>query len=264
MTGNPARVRDLQELASIWRKRGLRVLEMPGWQDRGRESGNTFEVLGCHHTASAQDVDRILRDGRPDVPGPLCSVALHANGEVVLVASGRANHFGVATWPSSRALGVEATGPPFANYPQYVQLAAGFCEWKGRQPASLARGDPTIPVYLIAAHKEVAQPYGRKPNPAGEGFNNGGRTIAGVQLIDNFRADVARALLKEEDDMTQDEHDALMWLRQNATLLRDQGVRMTAMGDPDGPSDRQTNNLANVLARLDELKALVAPQEPPA
>jgi len=54
-----------------------------------------------------------------------------------------------------------------------------------------------------------------------------------------------------EPDVTPEEHDALMWLRANAASLRDQGVRMTAHGDPDVPANRTVNNLANVLGKLD-------------
>jgi hypothetical protein len=274
MAGSAARVRDLNELASVWRRRGLRVLEMPGWQDRGRESGNTFEVLGCHHTAAAQDIDRILRDGRADLPGPLCNVALHANGDVVLVASGRANHFGVATWPSSRALGVEATGPPFTNYAQYVQLAAGFCEWKWQPtPNRVIRNDTTIPVYLVAAHKEVAVPYGRKPNPAGFGFNNGGRTIAGVTLIDDFRSDVAAALAGQQEE---DEHMSaadVQELKDYITqLLRrvDHGDGTEASGDVGRVDDNDhasiRRDLQAIAARVTAIEsgvdALVARPQP--
>jgi hypothetical protein len=213
MAGNAARVQDLHELARIWTRRKLRVLEHPGWETWGRSSTITFDALGCHHIGSAHDLDRLLHDGRPGIPGPLCNVALHARsalpgflGEVVLMASGRANHFGVATWNSSQALGVEATGPPFTNYLAYVQLAAGFCEWKDAPPTRILSATPPIPVYLLAAHKEVAQPYGRKPNPSGPGWHEGGRTIQGVRLIDQFRADVA-ATLDQGDvpEMTQDE-----------------------------------------------------------
>src|SRR5829696_1837906 len=215
MAGNPARVQDLHELSRIWTRRKLRVMENPGWETYGRSSTMTFDAMGIHHTGSGSDLDRLLWAGRPKegIPGPLCNLALHARsalpgfiGEVVLMASGRANHFGVATWSSSRALGVEATGPPFTNYPAYVQLAAGFCEWKGADPAKVLRSDTAIDVYLLAAHKEVAQPYGRKPDPSGTGWHEGGRTIAGVRLIDVFRADVRAALTtSEEDDMTDEQ-----------------------------------------------------------
>jgi hypothetical protein len=230
MPGNPDRVRDLLRLKEIWEGLGLRVIAMEGWRDRGRASGNTFEVLGCHHTGKPGDTDRVLRDGRPDLRGPLCNVALHAGGDVVLVASGRANHFGAATWPNSRSLGVEATGPRdtaprFPNHDAYMRLAAGFCIFKGNaDPRQVVRGDVGIPVHLVAAHKEVAvgvdgQPldektrkiYGRKPDPA---FDETGPIMTGalahgfsvkgsVQLIDRFRDEVHAFV--QEDDMTKDE-----------------------------------------------------------
>jgi N-acetylmuramoyl-L-alanine amidase len=237
MAGNPDRVRDLRRLAEIWEDRlGLRVKTIRGWEDRGAP-GNTFEVLGCHHTAITIDADRLLVDGSAALSGPLCNVALHANGDVVLVASGRANHFGCATWPNARSLGVEATGPQntgpkFPNRDAYARLAAGFCIFKSTDPRHVVRGDVGIPVHLVAAHKEVAvgvpdparpgfllcnqqtrKIYGRKIDPdfgdadqvkAGvlaHGFSVRG---SGVRLIDSFRDDV-HARMTEEDDMTVEE-----------------------------------------------------------
>ncbi len=221
MLGNPDRIHDLHQLAENCERLGLRVREMPGWENRGRSSRNTFEVLGCHHTGDPFDIDRVLRDGRPDLSGPLCNVALHANGDVVLVASGLANHFGAATFPNGRSLGVEATGPQktgpkFPNLDAYVALAAAFCILKGNaDPRQVVRGDVGIPVHLVAAHKEVAvdkttrKIYGRKPDPA---FDESGQTITGalahgfsvqgsVRLIDTFRNQV-HARMTQEDDMT--------------------------------------------------------------
>jgi hypothetical protein len=175
MAGNASRVRELRGLASVWNDLGLRVLEMAGWEDRGRSSVITFDCLGCHHTAAPTDLDWLLRDGRADVPGPLCNVALHAKapagwkGELVLIASGRANHFGTASISSSRGLGVEATGPPFPNYDAYVLLAAGYCIYFNRDPAQVivpAGGAVHTAVRRVTAHKYVAQPEGRKVNPS--------------------------------------------------------------------------------------------------
>jgi hypothetical protein len=175
MAGNASRVRELRGLASVWNDLGLRVLEMGGWEDRGRSSVIDFDVLGCHHTAASVDVDALLRDGRTGIPGPLCNVALHGRapagwkGEVVLVASGRANHFGVASISSSRGLGVEATGPPFPNYDAYVLLAAGYCIYYKRDPDQVvvpAGGTVHTAVRRVTAHKYVAQPEGRKINPS--------------------------------------------------------------------------------------------------
>jgi hypothetical protein len=175
MAGNASRVRELRGLASVWNDLGLRVLEMAGWEDRGRSSVISFDVLGCHHTAAPTDLDWLLRDGRTGIPGPLCNVALHGRapagwkGEVVLIASGRANHFGTASISSSRGLGVEATGPPFPNYVAYVLVAACYCFYYKRDPDQVvvpAGGAVHTAVRRVTAHKHVAQPEGRKINPS--------------------------------------------------------------------------------------------------
>jgi hypothetical protein len=56
-----------------------------------------------------------------------------------------------------------------------------------------------------------------------------------------------------KDDMTTEEHDALMWLRANVTSLRDQGVRMTDHGDPNVMG--RSNHLAQVRADIAALQA---------
>jgi hypothetical protein len=247
MAGNHDRVRDLHRLADIWERFGLHVLEMPGWEDRGRSSKITFEVLGCHHTGSASNNDRLLRDGRPAerIPGPLCNVALHSNGDVVLVASGRANHFGCATWPNSRSLGVEATGPPFPNHDAYVSLAAGFCVFKGDDPKRVLRSDVAIPVHLVAAHKEVAvdcdhpKRFGRKPDPA---FDEAGRIIQGVRLIDTFR-NAVHARMSQEDDMTKEELVDVL--------------RTALAGDKDTPVREWAKQLDQVKKEVEAIKKKV-------
>jgi hypothetical protein len=255
--GNPDRVHDLHRLAEIWQGLGLRVKEMDGWEKRGHSSNITFDVLGCHHTAVPKDNDRILRDGDSTLEGPRCNVALHLNGDVVLVASGLAFHFGCATWPNGRSLGVEATGPQttgpkFPNRDAYVALAAGFCIFKGNaDPRKVVKSDVGIPVHLVAAHKEVAvgrfidgklvcneqtrKRYGRKTDPD---FDEPGRILKGalahgfsapngVRLIDTFRNDVHALITAkgaapgqaEEDDMTTDQLlDALESPRGKAIL----------------------------------------------
>jgi hypothetical protein len=241
MAGNPDRVPDLHQLADIWEGLGLRVLEMPGWEHRGRVSGNTFEVLGCHHTGEPIDTDRILRDGRSDLSGPLCNVALHANGDVILVASGLANHFGAATWPNGRSLGVEATGPQktgpkFPNHDAYVALAAGFCIFKGNaDPRQLVRSDVGIPVHLVAAHKEVAVDrktrtvYGRKsdpdfdgPDPTVNGALTHGFSVKGsVRLIDTFRDQVHARMTRGKEDVSIVDDDTKNYLDKQFESIRD-------------------------------------------
>jgi hypothetical protein len=288
--GNPDRVRDLHRLAEIWQGMGLHVLEMPGWEKRGHSSNITFEVLGCHHTAVAKDNDRILRDGDSALEGPRCNVALHLNGDVVLVASGLAFHFGKATWPNGRSLGVEATGPQmtgprFPNRDAYVALAAGFCIFKGNaDPRKVVRSDVGIPVHLVAAHKEVAvfkddpNRYGRKPDPD---FDEPGQILKGalahgfsapngVRLIDTFRDDVhARMTARgaapgraEEDDMTTDELLRALESDRGQKLLKSaaaQAVReelgTVIRGDKDTPDGgSHPHNLRSINVTVKEIK----------
>jgi N-acetylmuramoyl-L-alanine amidase len=294
MKGDPDRIRDLHRLAEIWERLGLRVLEMPGWENRGRAFDNTFEVLGCHHTGGPGDVDRLLRDGDPKrrprpLPGPLCNVALHANGDVVLVASGRANHFGTATWPNRRSLGVEATGPQktgpkFPNHDAYVRLAAGFCIFKGNaDPRRVVRGDVGIPVHLVAAHKEVAvfenspKLYGRKPDPD---FDEPGQIVQGalahgfsvkgsVRLIDTFRDQVHARMTSasapgriEEEDMTTDEllnaleSDRGQKILQGVvTAALQKELRIVIQGDPNtDDGGTHPHNLRNINTAVGRIK----------
>ena len=280
--GNPDRVRDLHRLAEIWQGLGLTVRESTGWEKRGHSSNNTFEVLGCHHTAVTVDNDRILRDGDASLEGPRCNVALHLNGDVVLVASGLAFHFGKATWPNGRSLGVEATGPQttgprFPNRDAYVALAAGFCIFKGNaDPRKVVKSDVGIPVHLVAAHKEVAvfkdhpKRYGRKVDP---NFDEPGRLLKGalaqgfsapngVRLIDSFRDDVHARMTAAgppgEDDMTTDELlDALESNRGKAILRSIIAAELATVirGDKDTPDGgTHPHNLRSINLTVKEIK----------
>jgi len=91
----------------------------------------------------------------------LCNYGVHKNSDIILVASGRANHFGVATINSSDAWGIEATGPipitafgisAFPNYWAYIALCKAIMLEEGWGADR------------IKAHKEVAPK--RKINPS--------------------------------------------------------------------------------------------------
>lgn len=143
---------DMRGIADRCRGYGLRVLAMPGWERRSRGPINPSYVV-CHHTAASRDVDALLRDGRADLAGPLCNFALHADGTVVLVAAGRANHAGVSRITNAQSYGIEATGPPFPNYDAYVRLVAAIRahhQWGSDR---------------VLGHKEICHPRGRKIDP---------------------------------------------------------------------------------------------------
>lgn len=101
------------------RAQKLKVIEVAGWQTRG---SSIFDPKGSvnHHTAGARSGNHpslgILINGRHDLPGPLCNVSLARNGDVYLIAAGRANHAGSGSWlgvtgnSSMWGLEVEHTG----------------------------------------------------------------------------------------------------------------------------------------------------------
>lgn len=266
MAGSPTNTRSMRAIGALCRDAGLRVLEASGWTDRGRTwSTLRPEYVVCHHTAATIDVDRVLIDGRLDLPGPLCNFALHADGTVVLIASGLANHAGVATISSDQAYGIEATGPiplsgsgpaAFPQYNEYVTLCAAICLHHG------------WPIRRVVAHKEIARPDGRKPNPA-----FGSRAPAPYPDMDTFRAAVTRRVanwgLTEEDDMTTDELlDALESTRGQRALEKAVGrVLRIAVGPDDAsvPAGVWFGRVdANVEAIKGDVNLLVKRTGPPA
>lgn len=97
------------DLPAQLRKAGLKVVEIDGWRTRGRPpSTGEFKPVGSlnHHDARKDVVGDAADDltwakhmfltGRPDLPAPLCQLALSMEGVVYVGASGRANHAGVA------------------------------------------------------------------------------------------------------------------------------------------------------------------------
>lgn len=153
----------------------------PGWRSRGRPFDAPPLVVMGHHTATPltpanRHLDlptlRVLREGRPDLDGPLCQVGLGRTGLVTVVASGKANHAGSGRWlglpggrdydvaVSSRTVGIEAEHPgtvdapwPVVQMDAYDRLAACLL-WGLEQDAEAYCG-----------HREWALPEGRKPDP---------------------------------------------------------------------------------------------------
>lgn len=188
------------------RAAGLNVKTMPGWEKRGRPSGG-FAPVGvlCHHTATGKNssdanVLNLLKNGRSDLPGPLCQIGLARDGTVWMVAAGRANHAGkakasgtVAAGDGNRLyIGIEAfndgRGEPWpkAQYDAYVKLCDFLCREITGNSAKTVRGhketsvtgkiDPTFDMDAfrdrVAARLsgKPATPARPKPKPETRGF----------------------------------------------------------------------------------------------
>lgn len=154
-------------LPQILRARGLKVVEVDGWRDRGRPaSTGGFDPVGvlCHDTVTGKNtpdhaVVQLLVNGRSDLPGPLAQFGLARDGTVYIIASGRCNHageaksFGTVSSGDGNELyaGVEAFNDgvgekwPKVQYDAYVLLAA-----------TLSVDVTHNSVHTVAGHKETS------------------------------------------------------------------------------------------------------------
>lgn len=189
-------------LAQVLRNEGLRVVEYPGWQTRGRNTMTPKGVV-AHHTGGQRTNDQSYADflvaGRSDLAGPLAQLFLARDGTFWVLAAGKANHAGEGGWKglvgNSTVIGIEAEstgkdGWPPEQYEPYVRGTAALLRRIGRNAE------------WVCGHKEWATPPGRKWDP-------------GSMNMDAFRADVARHLIPEElplDHLTPKEIEKLRTL----------------------------------------------------
>lgn len=160
---------DLRALAHHLTDAGLDVVMTGGAAARGH-GGYRQPATGLivHHTATPASAKGdypsmgVVRDGRPDVPGPLAQIGLGRSGKVYLIAAGVAYHAGRVHREAQdnwHTIGIEAEHPggsapwPAAQYEAYVKLVRAL-----RSPDGLGLGD-------IWGHKEAAAPTGRKSDP---------------------------------------------------------------------------------------------------
>ncbi|MFI0465330.1 N-acetylmuramoyl-L-alanine amidase [Saccharopolyspora sp. 5N102] len=174
------------DLARILRDAGLSVVTTPGWEQRGVRGA--FAPVGVlnHHTAGHASAARpapsvqLCVEGRPDLDGPLCHLVIGFDGQVHVIAAGRANHAGKAkaSGPlpagdgNTLYVGVEwdyagTAPPPPAQFAAAVRVNAALLRHLGK-PAAHARG-----------HKETSVT---------------GKWDPGHVDMDHFRAEVDREL----------------------------------------------------------------------
>jgi hypothetical protein len=169
-------------LADVLRAAGVDVYELPGWKGRGAElaAGSAGRIV-VHHTATPPTMldgtlDRILRDGRSDLPGPLAQAGPKRSGSITLVADGKANHNGYGTWRND-ALGWELAndgrGEPYSDRIVNASL-------RSVAAVLLRLGRPADRSALLG-HKETDP--GRKIDPVGINMDTF-RANVGLHMLD--------------------------------------------------------------------------------
>lgn len=161
---------------SIWipwlvdaaRLTGYPVIEVAGWRTRGHGGFRAVEGVVCHHTADGPGEYpslRIVRDGRSDLPGPLCNYGLARSGAIYVVAAGVAWHAGASRWAGFTDLNDEFLGIE-------AESRGTVDDWTAAERDSYDRLCAAILYYArrgadrVAGHREVCLPAGRKIDPA--------------------------------------------------------------------------------------------------
>ena len=98
-------------LGDVLRDAGLWVIPVGRPAGRGHEMAAVHGIVG-HDTVTTtawpdEDVDLLLRDGRPDLPGPLAHLGLDRRGRFRWVADGRCHHNGHGRVWGNDAIGIE-------------------------------------------------------------------------------------------------------------------------------------------------------------
>ncbi len=172
-------------LPSVLRAAGLKVIEQPGWQERGHGDMGTVKGVLCHHTAECRDADtepalKTITYGRPDLKGPLAQLGLGQAGVFWVVAAGKAWHAGPGLWHGIGAgndhfIGIEAENDGIGE------------PWPDVQMTAYAQGCAAIakhcgfPVEMVAGHREYALPAGRKTDPSFD-MNDFRKRVAGFMV----------------------------------------------------------------------------------
>jgi hypothetical protein len=177
-------------LPDVLRDAGLRVRVEPGWERRGGEMRAINALVG-HDTVAGQDVARnraLLRDGRPDLPGPLSQLGGEPDGMVNVIAAGRAHHNGYGRYGND-ALGWEVYC--------YGGLKGREQPWNAAQYESFVIGARAICDHLSL---DVARVLGHKESDPSRKIDPYGVSMAQVRTdIANRKVQIASA--NEEDDM---------------------------------------------------------------
>uniref|UniRef100_UPI003F4934C0 N-acetylmuramoyl-L-alanine amidase n=1 Tax=Nocardia suismassiliense TaxID=2077092 RepID=UPI003F4934C0 len=158
-------------LAEVLRGEGLRVVEFPGWRERGHGDFGDLWGIVCHHTGGSNTPPSEIAYGLPHLAGPLSQIHLSRDGTVTVIAVGVAWHAGVGSWPglpednaNFRTIGIEAAnngteGWSQAQYAAYVGICAAICRRLG------------YGADRVIGHKEWAGPKQGKWDPGAMDMN---------------------------------------------------------------------------------------------
>ena len=93
-TGDPVWLEDVLRPAL-----GDRLKTLAGWQNRGHGDFKDIRGVMMHHNGNRNETAESIRDGRPDLAGPLANIHIATDGTVTIVAVGVCWHAGSGSYP---------------------------------------------------------------------------------------------------------------------------------------------------------------------
>lgn len=117
LTGDPTWLEDVLRPAL-----GDRLKTLPGWQNAGHGDFGELRGVMVHHTGNSRESAQSIRNGRPDLKGPLSNLHIAPNGDVTIVAVGVCWHAGRGSYPwlptdnaNQHMIGIECAWPTVTN-----------------------------------------------------------------------------------------------------------------------------------------------------
>jgi len=90
----------LADVLKNWNKGPkINVKELADWQNYGHGDYGAIWGVMVHHTGNARADAMSIRNGRPDLPGPLSNLHIAQDGTVTVVAAGVCWHAGMGAYP---------------------------------------------------------------------------------------------------------------------------------------------------------------------
>ena len=185
-TGDPIWLADVLKA----QRPAIKVAELPDWQSYGHgDFGRIWGVM-VHHTGNARADAMSIRNGRPDLEGPLSNLHIAQDGTVTVVAAGVCWHAGRGSYPgiptdgaNQVLIGIECAWPRDTSITPATQTRE---RWPDAQIIAMRDSVAAILTRLghgssrVIAHKEYAGIAQGKWDP-------------GNLSMDWFRGEVAKA-----------------------------------------------------------------------
>ncbi|MGV0627223.1 NlpC/P60 family protein [Mycolicibacter minnesotensis] len=191
-TGDPTWLEDVLRPAL-----GDRLRTLPGWKNSG-VGGTMGRIWGViwHHTGNARESAQSIRNGRPDLPGPLAQLHIAPDGTVTIVAVGPCNHAGRGSWaglPTDNAngltIGIECAWPSDTSITEATQTRE---RWPDAQILAMRDTGAALTAHLgVDASRNISHEEWATKGPAGW---RQGKWDPGNLDMDWFRGEITKAM----------------------------------------------------------------------